>query len=192
MRAPSCQRRFDALAELVVHGLLFAAPIDRAAQDRCLACVRPTRQLDLDALADLAPAARLGQLGGELAQLRLGRADDVAPPGLAQPRQVRALDMPRSAIHTRPTTPWRASMLSTMVCTVAVVGVAGEHLVAQREAIEGNHQADANLLAVGPVIASVAALRQRVGLRLAFEVGAGHIVQQHLVVDGEQLAAAPR
>jgi hypothetical protein len=29
-----------------------------------------------------------------------------------------ALDMPRSAIHTRPTTPWRASMVSTMVCTV--------------------------------------------------------------------------
>ena len=99
--------------------------------------------------------------------------------------------MPRSAIHTRPTTPWRASIVLTMVCTVrGVVGVAGEHLVAQREAVEGHHQGDADLLAVGPMIAAVAALRQRVGLRLALEVGAGHVVQQHLVVDRKQLAAA--
>ena len=43
----------------------------------------------------------------------------------------------------------------------AVVGVAGEHLVAQREAVEGHHQGDADLLAVGPVIAAVAAPRQQ-------------------------------
>jgi hypothetical protein len=71
---------------------------------------------------------------------------------------------------------------------LGVVGVAGEHLVAQREAVEGHHQGDADLLAVGPVIAAVAALGQRVGRRLALEVGAGHVVQQHLVVDRKQLA----
>jgi hypothetical protein len=71
---------------------------------------------------------------------------------------------------------------------LGVVRVAGEHLVAQREAVEGHHQSDADLLAVGAVIAAVAALRQRVGLRLALEVGAGHVVQQHLVVDRKQLA----
>jgi hypothetical protein len=72
------------------------------------------------------------------------------------------------------------------------MGVAGEHLVAQGKAVEGHHQGDADLLAVGTVIAAVAASRQRIALRLAFEVGAGHVVQQHFVVDREQLAAAPR
>lgn len=74
----------------------------------------------------------------------------------------------------------------------AVVGIAGEHLVAQREAVEGHHQGDADLLAIGPVVAAVAATGQLVALGLALEVGAGHVVQQHLVVDREQLPAAPR
>jgi hypothetical protein len=72
----------------------------------------------------------------------------------------------------------------------AVVGVAGEYLVAQREAVEGHHQGDADLLAVGAMVTAVAAAGQHVALGLAFEVGAGHVVQQHLVVDREQLAAA--
>ena len=73
-----------------------------------------------------------------------------------------------------------------MVCTVwAVVRVAGEHLVAQREAVEGHHQGDADLLAIRPMIAAVATPRQGIAFRLALEVGAGHVVQQDLVVDGE-------
>ena len=39
-----------------------------------------------------------------------------------------------------------------------------------------------------PMVAAVAALGQRVGLRLAFEVGAGHVVQQQVVLELEQLA----
>jgi len=50
------------------------------------------------------------------------------------------------------------------------VGVAGEHLVAQWKAVEGHDERDAHLLAIGPVIPRVAAPRQRVGFRLAFEV----------------------
>ena len=34
-----------------------------------------------------------------------------------------------------------------------IVGVAGEHLVAEWEAVEGHDQRDADLLAIGPVIA---------------------------------------
>ena len=71
------------------------------------------------------------------------------------------------------------------------MGVAGEHLIAEREAVEGHDQRDAHLLAVGPVIAGITALGQRIGLRVAFEEGARHIVKQHLVLGREQFAAAP-
>jgi hypothetical protein len=40
------------------------------------------------------------------------------------------------------------------------------------------------------MIAGIAALRLRVCFRLAFEIGAGDVVEQHVVVDREQLAAA--
>ena len=101
--------------------------------------------------------------------------------------------MPRSVIQTRPSTPCRASMVATIVCKVReVVGVAGEHLVAQRKAVEGHDQRDADLLAVGAMIAGIAALGLRVGFRLAFEIGARDVVEQHFVLDRKQLAAALR
>jgi hypothetical protein len=40
-----------------------------------------------------------------------------------------------------------------------IVGVAGEHLVAQRKAVEGHDKGDAHLLAVQAMIAGIAALR---------------------------------
>jgi hypothetical protein len=65
------------------------------------------------------------------------------------------------------------------------MGVAGEHLVAQRKAIEGHHERNADLLAVGAMVARVAALRLRVGFRLALEIRARDIVEQHFVLDRE-------
>ena len=57
-RGQAFERRFDPPAELVVHGLLFAAPIGRAAQDHGLVGLGMARELDLDALVDRAPAVR--------------------------------------------------------------------------------------------------------------------------------------
>ena len=72
------------------------------------------------------------------------------------------------------------------------MGIAGEHFVAQGKAVEGHDESDAHLLAVGPMVARVAALCQRVGFGLAFEIRAGDIIEQHVVLDREQLAAALR
>jgi hypothetical protein len=72
-----------------------------------------------------------------------------------------------------------------------IVGVAREHLIAEREAIEGHDQRDAHLLAIGAVVAGIAALCQRVRFGLAFEERARHIVEQDFVLHREQLAAAP-
>ena len=41
------------------------------------------------------------------------------------------------------------------------------------------------------MIAGIAALGEKVPFRLAFEVGARHVIEQHLVVDREQLARPP-
>jgi hypothetical protein len=49
------------------------------------------------------------------------------------------------------------------------MGVTGEHFVAQRKAIESDDQSNAHLLAIGAMITGIAALRLRVGFRLAFK-----------------------
>ena len=68
--------------------------------------------------------------------------------------------------------------------------VAGKHLVAERHAVTTHHQSDADLLAVRPVVAAVAAPGERVSLGLAFEERARDVVEQQLVVEREQLAEA--
>ena len=72
------------------------------------------------------------------------------------------------------------------------MGVASEHLVAQWKAVEGHDQCDAYLLAVGAMIAGIAASRLRIGLGLALKIRARHVVEQHLVLDRKQLSAALR
>lgn len=72
------------------------------------------------------------------------------------------------------------------------MGVASKHFVAQRKTIKGHDEGDAHLLAIGPMIAGVAALRQRIRFGLAFEIRARDIIEQHIVLDRKQLATAPR
>ena len=68
--------------------------------------------------------------------------------------------------------------------------VAGEQLVAHRHPLPAHDQGDADLLAVGPMIAAVAPLGEGIADGLAFKVGAGHIVEEQVVVEGEQLPEA--
>ena len=66
--------------------------------------------------------------------------------------------------------------------------ISGEHLVAQRHPALGNHQTDADLFAVRAVVARVTPLGRRIGLGLALEIRAGHIVQQQVVLQPEKIA----
>ena len=75
----------------------------------------------------------------------------------------------------------------------AVGGVAGQHLVSQRQAVGRDHQRDHHLRAVRPLVAAVtvaalAAFRQVGSVDL--EVGAGQIIEQHIEVGIEQIAPA--
>ena len=66
-QAVECQ--FDALAELVMDGALFVAPIGRSTQDHRLTR-RGASELYLDAFLDRAPFVGLGKCSGECLRFR--------------------------------------------------------------------------------------------------------------------------
>src|ERR1700757_1390393 len=151
------------------------------------------RELDLDAFLNRAPAVRASEFGGELLQLRLRRADDVASASLAQPREIlgagpAAVRDPDPSHHTMPGLHGGHDRLQGP----RIVGIAGEHLVAQRKAIEGHHKRDAHLLAVWAMVAGITTLGLGIAFRLALKIGARDIVEQHLVLDCKQLSATLR
>jgi hypothetical protein len=74
-RSQALERFFDPLAELVVHGPLFAAPIGGTAQDHGLLGLGVAREFDLDAFMDRAPSVR----GAASAELNFFSSDFGAP-----------------------------------------------------------------------------------------------------------------
>ncbi|HEV8454037.1 MAG TPA: hypothetical protein VGQ24_04050, partial [Gemmatimonadales bacterium] len=68
-----------------------------------------------------------------------------------------------------------------------VGAIAREDFIAERHPLARDHQGQADLLAVGAVVPAVAPLRQGILGRLPFEVDAGHVVGQQIVVEGEEL-----
>ena len=72
------------------------------------------------------------------------------------------------------------------------MGIASEHLVAQRKAIKGDDEGDQDLLAVRAMVTRVATLRLGIAFCLTFEIRAGDVVEQHLVRNREQPAATLR
>ena len=71
------------------------------------------------------------------------------------------------------------------------MGVAVEDFMAQRHPVFRHHQTDADLQAIGPTVAGVAPLGHRVGLAKALEVRAGHVVQEQLILQIEQVPQTP-
>jgi hypothetical protein len=68
-----------------------------------------------------------------------------------------------------------------------ISSVALEDFVGERKPFRGDNQRDDDLLAVGPVIARVAALGLLDFLGLAFKVGARQIVKQHIDSGAEEI-----
>ena len=60
------------------------------------------------------------------------------------------------------------------------------HLVSERKTISSDDQSNADLLAVGAHIATVAPLRLWIGFGFSLEVGRGDVVQEQVVVHREQ------
>ena len=120
-----------------------------------------------------------------------GRADQIAAFAFAEP--VEDLFTHHAPVHHPD--PLRLAVaclhrLHDLLDRGHVVAVAGEHLVADREAFPAHDQPDADLLAIRAMIAAVASLRLRVAFRLALEVGRRHVVEHQVVVEVEERAEA--
>src|SRR5258707_5493587 len=178
----------DAFGKTLMHGELLLLAFRRAdQQERRAAAIGRSAQLGLDAIANLTPIARIDELGSKLLHVALVGADEIATPAAVQP--CHGLGTGHAAIHHPdargiPVTAFHRR--NDLFDSGYVGAIAGKHLVAERYAVTGHDKADADLLAIAPLIAAVATLGHRVGRGLALEVGAGHVVEQKLVVEPEQ------
>jgi hypothetical protein len=146
------------------------------------------QELDIDALAHLRP--RLGEKRLlQLAQPPLGCPDEVAHRCVSATHRGETVLGRDTAVHD-PNALGLAILLFDLGEEVLqrglVAGVARQDLVGQGKALRGHDQGDDNLDAIGALVTTVAVLAFAVLRRLAFEIGAGQIVEQHIEADIEQ------
>ncbi len=134
--------------------MLFLATVATATKNVGFAAAIGTRaQLDLQSLADRVPILRRQLLFKSL-ELALGRSHDVLP--LSCFEEVQVLFRDHAAIQ-RPNALRLAiagfHRLDNFFQGGRIVPIPGEHFIAQRQAATRHDQADADLLAVGAMIA---------------------------------------
>ena len=91
--------------------------------------------------------------------MALGVPTMYCPPRPRRNFRFSSLTMPRSITQTLRPTVFLLHRLDDLFHRRRVVAVSGEDLVAQRNAVFGHHQADADLQTVRATVARVAALR---------------------------------
>ena len=162
----------------------------RAAQHVGFSAARQGDQLGFHFFPHLHPGA-LQKFAFHPLQLRAGRAHQVLPAPLAQRRQIRFAHDP-AVKHPDPPRPSVLAFHHAHDRFQArhIRAVAAEGFVAQGKTFGVDDERDHHLLAVGPMVARVAPLQQRVLLGLAFHVGAGQVVKQHVELGAEQFAIA--
>ena len=188
----SNQSDFDARREQLQHrGLFFSAIVAAAQKQKIAGSSRLVRSgLGIphgDAVPHDLPSCGVRQFGRVLLQLALGQAHQVTPPALSHPRQRRLADHP--SVHHPYAIRFpvaRLDLLHGRFHRLRVVKIPRKYLVAQRHPVARHHKAYANLLAVGPMIPTVPALRLRIAFHLAFKIRRGDVVEQQVILDVEQ------
>src|SRR5262245_26969982 len=143
-------------------------------------------EFDLNAVADRMPIVGTRQFGGKSFEFRLGRTDNVASAGLAQPCQIfgtghptigdpYTLEHSMSGFHDGYDRPQ----------CFRVMDIAGEYFIAQRKAVESHNERNAHLLAVRALVARIASLGVRVSFSLTLKICACYVVKQHLILNGK-------
>lgn len=178
-------------AELAAaHRALFAHPIAAAREHVELALLG--QQFDFHALAHLLPRL-FEQRRFEFAEPALRRADQIRHRRLARPHLGEHLLGRNAAIH-HPNALGLAVLCFDLREKISerclVRGVARQHLVSEWKTLRCDHQRDHHLHAIGPLVAAVAkapfaAVAFR---RIAFEIRARQIIEQHLETRAEEIA----
>ena len=168
------------------HGALLEHPRPAAREHVHLAVVR--QQLHLYGITHLAPRQRQERLL-QSRQPALRRADQVAHRRIALAHRLQRLFGRDAAVHDPH--PLRATVAALdggeeLRQRRLLARVARHCLVGQREPLRRHHQADHHLHAVRALVAAVAKLPQTLQRRVALEVGAGQVVQQHVEAGVEQ------
>ena len=184
------QSCFQSLQKTLVHRFFFFTPVGTARQHKGLRAIWSRHQLDFHTFLHGVPVA-FGQGPLELAEHRLGRADDVLAAAVAQELQILLAD--HAAVQHPDAL--RLAVLrfhgrDDLGNGFAVVGVACENFVTQRNAFLRDDQADAHLQAIRTTVTRITALGLGITLALSFEVGAGDVVQQQVVLEIEQVPQA--
>ena len=96
------------------------------------------------------------------------------------------LIMPRSMTQTRWICRSGPRCRDDVLDGLQVLGVAGPGAMGQRKALAGEDQSQDDLLAIAAMVAGIAAAGQVVVLGQAFEVGAGQVVEQQIVIELEE------
>ena len=185
------ERRAQALALTLEHGAFFFRARGAAAEDvsfaRRSALVRD--KAHFQPRLRLLPVGLFQQLRFVLAQPALRRADEVARLAFTQKRDVRLADHaaghdPDAFGHAVGCFQGRDDRLDRR----HIGAVARKRLEGQRQALGRADHADADLFAIAAAVARMASLGLRIELRLAFQVGSPHIVEQKLETHVESLA----
>ena len=172
------------------HGPFLGDTIPAPSQDVGLMLLG--QQLHLHAFPSLLPGA-IGQISLQFVQSTLRRAHQIGRRWIAALHLLEHLFGRNATVHEP-----EAAGLAVLAFDAAeevsqglvVGGVTRQHLVGQRETFWGDDQGDDNLNAIASVVAGVpmpafVTLRER---RIALEVGAGQVVEQHLVGGVEKIA----
>src|SRR5580693_3079575 len=163
-------------------------------QDVELALLR--QQLDLDAGSRLLP--RLSdQMFFQTRQATLWRAHQIIHWRISRAHLGEHLLGRHAAVHQPDATRLAVLPLDAIEKPPQgrlVRGVAGQHLIGQRQTFGGHHQGNDDLHTIWPVIARVpeaplVAFRKR---RIRLEIGARQVIEQHVVADVEQVSPPPR
>src|SRR5918996_4162581 len=142
-----------------MHRLLFFAATGRTTQKEGLASIRSTTDFDFDVFADLMPIRFLGELLGKAAKLCTRGPNHIAAPRRVKPSNILSthhasvhdpypVRFPKPVLH----------LLNDLLNRGDIGGVAGENLIAQRHTLPAYHQRYIDLHAIGPMVATVAAL----------------------------------
>src|SRR3954452_13906369 len=186
----SLESVFHSARKPTPYGFLFFLPSARPAQDISLLALWDRHLLHVDFLPDLQPVI-LEQLFFKLLHLAPRRAHQILAASFADRRKIL---LAHNAAVKHPD----AACLAVLTFHHAqdcfhrrdIRTVAVESFVTEREPLAVDDQRDHHLLAVGTMIARVAAAHHGIAFRRSFHVGARQIVKQYIERGAEQLAVA--